>query len=254
VVFCAFIEDISERKRIEEAVLASEKRYRALFESNPLPILLYEPDTLRILAVNPAAVRHYGYSEWEFRDRSLPDLWAHEEPGAARGDAPAGGGARHRTKGGRVFDTEVTAQAIEYAGRPARIAVVQDVTERHQEEERLRQAEERFEKAFRASPAAMSITTLKEARFLDVNEAFTRLTGWRREEVVGRTSFELGTWIDAGERAEFIARLSRDGAVRRMPIRLQGADGVERLIVISGQVIELAGERCVLAQTEEVVR
>jgi PAS domain S-box-containing protein len=122
IVFCAFIEDISERKRVEEQVLASEKRYRALFESNPLPILLYEPDTLRILAVNPAAVRHYGFSEWEFRDRSLPDLWAAEEDAAASGEAGHARGARHRTKDGRPFDAEVTAQSIEYAGRPARIA------------------------------------------------------------------------------------------------------------------------------------
>jgi PAS domain S-box-containing protein len=376
VVFCGFVEDISERKRSEEAVLASEKRYRALFESNPLPILLYEPDTLRILAVNAAAVRHYGYAEWEFRDRSLPDLWAAEDPAT-----PDERSARHRTKAGRAFDVEVTTQAIEYAGRPARIAVVQDVTERkqaldrvaraerqlqaaqrithlgswqwqvggsevvwsdelyriyglapqeapvtyagflsrvhpedregvqahvrdavegggtfvfderivrpdgtvrvlesqgeavrdedgrvtgligtcldvterRQEEERQRQAEERFEKAFRVSPAAMSINTLAEGRFVDVNDAFSRLTGWRREDVVGRSSIDLGVWPDLGERAEFVTRISRDGAVKKMPLRLRGADGVEHRIVVSGQVIVLAGERCVLAQTEEVL-
>jgi PAS domain S-box-containing protein len=380
VVFCAFIEDISERKRIQEAVLASEKRYRALFEGNPLPVLLYEPDTLRILAVNSAAVRHYGYSEWEFKDRSLPDLWAPEAADTA-GEEPGERGARHRTQDGRVFDVDVTAQAIEYAGRPARIAVVQDVTERKQaqdrvaraerllsnaqrithigswqwdvgttqitwsdelyriyglapqevpityadflsrvheedrervqaavsevvergggfafderivrpdgsvrvllsqgeairngsgrtisllgtcldvterrvEEERQRQAEERFEKAFRSSPAAISITTLSEGRFLDVNDAFVRLTGWRREQVVGRTSMDLGTWIDAAERGQFVSRIVREGAVRRMPVRLRGADGNERHLVVSGELIDLAGERCVLALTEEVV-
>jgi PAS domain S-box-containing protein len=381
VVFCAFIEDISERKRSEDAVVASEKRYRTLFEGNPLPILLYEPDTLRILAVNASAVRHYGYSEWEFRDRSLPDLWAAEEPSAVHGDAPAERGARHRAKGGRVFDVEVTAQAIEYAGRPARIAVVQDVTERKQaqdrvaraerllstaqrithigswqwevgseqvtwsdelyriyglapqacpityadflsrvheedreqveaqvreaverggsfafderivrpdgsvrvlrsqgeslldgngrvtgligtsldvterrlEEERQRQAEERFEKAFRASPAAISITTLETGRFLDVNDAFVRLTGRRREDVIGRTSLEVGAF-DEAERARFMALLRRDGVVRRMPIRLPDASDAERRILVSAQIIDLAGERCVLAQSEDIVR
>jgi len=380
LVFCAFVEDISERKRIQEAVLASEKRYRALFEGNPLPILLYEPDTLRILAVNSAAVRHYGYSEWQFKDRSLPDLWAAEEPPPTVSDAPVERGTRHRTKDGRAFDVEVTAQAIEYAGRPARIAVVQDVTERKQaqdrvaraerllsnaqrithigswqwdvgtehltwsdelyriygltpqevpityagfltrvheedrervqalvseavtrggtfafderivrpdgsvrilrsqaeaiqdssgrtvslvgtcldvterwEEEQLqRQAEERFEKAFRASPAATAIATLEEGRFLDVNEAFLHLTGRRREEVVGFTSVELGVF-DVETRARFVEALKRDGMVRRAPIRF--SDGqAEREILFTAQTIELAGQHCVLAQSEEIVR
>jgi PAS domain S-box-containing protein len=380
VVFCAFIEDISERKRIQEAVLASEKRYRALFEGNPLPILLYEPDTLRILAVNSAAVRHYGYSEWEFRDRSLPDLWAAAEPAPVESEPPAERGTRHRTKEGRAFDAEITAQAIEYAGRPARIAVVQDVTERKQaqdrvaraerllstaqrithigswqwdvgtehitwsdelyriyglvpqevaityagflarvheedredtqarvseaveqggafafderivrpdgsvrilrtqgeavrdgsgrtvslvgtcldvteraqEEERQRQAEERFEKAFRASPAATAILTLDEGRFLDVNEAFLRLTGRRREDVIGRTSVELGVF-DAETRARFIEVLKREGRIRGRPLTFHDGKS-ERAILFSAQAIELAGQRCVLAQSDEILR
>lgn len=377
VVFCAFVEDITERKRTQETVVASEKRYRALFESNPLPILLFEPDTLRILAVNPAAVRHYGFSEWEFRDRSLPDLWAAEEGGAGPDPPPPERGLRHRTKDGRAFDVEVTSQAIEFAGRPARIAVVQDITERkraqdrvaraerqlsiaqrithigswqwemgaehvtwsdelyriyglepqecpityagflsrvhaddreriqanvasvvqhggsfafderilrpdgsvrtlrsqgeamlgedgrvlgligtcldvtdrRQEEERQRQAEERFEKAFRASPAAISITTLKDGRFLDVNEAFLRLTGRKREDVIGHTAVELGVWVDGEERRRFAETLALEGIVRRVPIRIQDATAV-RQVLISAEVIDLAGEKCVLAQSE----
>jgi PAS domain S-box-containing protein len=128
-----------------------------------------------------------------------------------------------------------------------------DVTERRQEEERQRQAEERFEKAFRASPAAISISALKDGRFVDVNDAFVRLTGRRREDVIGRTSIEVGAWFDRSEREAFLARLERDGVVPRMPIRLADAKDPERRILVSAEIIELAGERCILAQSEEIV-
>ena len=69
--------------------------------------------------------------------------------------------------------------------------------DRQQAEESLRQSDERFSKAFRASPIPICISTLKEGRYLDVNDSFLQLLGFNREEVIGHTSLELGIWAGA---------------------------------------------------------
>ena len=71
-----------------------------------------------------------------------------------------------------------------------------DVTEGKRAEEALRKSEEKFSKAFRRSPMALTFTSAKDHRYIEVNETFERLSGWRRDEVIGRTPFDIGLWVD----------------------------------------------------------
>src|SRR4028118_375498 len=82
------------------------------------------------------------------------------------------------------------------AGNPYAVCGIStDISDRKRMEEELRQSEERFSKAFRVNPAATTITTLAEGRYIDVNDSFLRLSGFHREEVIGKTSIELGIWV-----------------------------------------------------------
>ena len=101
--------------------------------------------------------------------------------------------------------------------------VVQDITERRIIEEQLKASEETFSKAFHCAPALMTISTLEEGRYLEVNDAFIDATGYQRKYAVGKTSVELGV-IDAKDRNQLKKILNIQGAVKEAELHFKRAD------------------------------
>jgi two-component system, cell cycle sensor histidine kinase and response regulator CckA len=148
--------DITERQQAEEALRSSEEQYRALFDTNPLPLWVLDPEDLRLLAVNQAAVQHYGYSperflEMTLRELSPPealplvdDLQARmEAPPAAARLGPMGTWTHVRWDGSRI-QVELTANRLRFRSRPAILLLANDITERRRAEDALRQSEEQL--------------------------------------------------------------------------------------------------------------
>lgn len=139
------IEDVTRRKTAEEALRASERRHRILFENSPLPTWVFDLETLAFLEVNEAAVRHFGYTRDEFLGMTIKDIRHHEDVPALMHDlaaAAAGGNVnaspgRHIKKDGSLIDVEITGRDSEFAGRCSRVVAIRDVTERTRAE-RLR--------------------------------------------------------------------------------------------------------------------
>ena len=138
----AIARDITERKRAEEELCASEGRYRKLFELNPQPAWIYQRDTLRFLAVNQAAVEKYGYSKEEFLAMTIRDIRPPEDvPALIESVAGLRDGKhalsfwRHCKKDGSVIYVEITSYSLTFAGRPADFVIAVDVTERKRAEE-----------------------------------------------------------------------------------------------------------------------
>jgi PAS domain S-box-containing protein len=140
--------DIGARMQAEHALRRSEESYRQLFERHPGPMWLWDPATLRFLAVNEAAVENYGYTAEEFRSMTILDLVVDDEREALRelvdtvGPGRVAAGLwRHRRKDGSIVDVQVSSSSLEFEGSPARLVLAQDITEQRQAEEQLRQAE-----------------------------------------------------------------------------------------------------------------
>ncbi|MDG5767926.1 PAS domain S-box protein [Balneolales bacterium ANBcel1] len=138
--------DITERKLAEEALRLSEEKYRLLFHNNPLPMLLYDLESLRFLDVNRAAVAKYGYNREEFLKMDITEIRPSEDlerlmdnVRESSGDFTHSGEWRHRTKCGKVFPVEIISHSITYRNRPARLALANDITIRKEYEEKLRQ-------------------------------------------------------------------------------------------------------------------
>ncbi|MCY7308080.1 MAG: PAS domain S-box protein [Rhodoferax sp.] len=129
-------QDITEQRQAKAAVYEAAARYRQLFDANPYPMWIYDPATLRFLAVNDAAVGKYGYPRDEFLGMTMNDLSPPEslpslvDVKRELGAGHSGDSWQHRIRDGRLIDMEIIAQTIDFEGRPARVVLAHDVTER----------------------------------------------------------------------------------------------------------------------------
>ena len=111
----------------------------------------------------------------------------------------------------------------------------------------LRRSEQKFSKSFRQSPLAISIASTHKDRYLEVNETFEELTGWRRDEVAGRSLSEIKLWVDPEHRSAFLKQLLAQGSLRDLEIRIRRKDGQIRTTLGSAELIEVDGEKCCLS-------
>ncbi|MCI0388388.1 MAG: PAS domain S-box protein [Acidobacteria bacterium] len=123
---------------------------------------------------------------------------------------------------------------------------------RRRAEAARRESEERFSKAFHSSPQPMSITTREEGRYIDVNERWLEISGYTREEVIGRTSFELNIWESRDAREELIGPLKDGREVRNLETRFGGKGDGFHVLLSSAELIELGGRQCVLVASSDI--
>src|ERR1700741_3048972 len=129
---------------------------------------------------------------------------------------------------------------------------IREISDRKRAEENLRISEEKFSKAFRAGPDAIVLSTLDDGRILDVNYNFLRMTGFARGESVGRTSVDLGIWLNPKERDQMVAIVKRDGEVRDLEVRFSLKSGEVRNFQMSAHTIELDGMMCLISILRDV--
>lgn len=246
--------------RAEEALRESENRYRNLFEAESDAIVLIDNASGRILEANGAAVALYGYGRAELLAMTNTQLSAEPEQTRAATRQPQAVPLqqvripmrRHRKRDGTAFPVEIAARFFEFEGRPVHVASIRDISERVATEERLRQSEEKFSQAFRVSPDAIVIVNPETGLILECNDGFERLFEYTREEVLGRSTGELGLWADAGEQKSARDALARSGATRDFPATFQTKSG--RLVdtELSSSYLELARGRCALVIARDV--
>jgi len=184
--------DVTQRLRVENALHASEARYRALFRSNPHPMWAYDLETLAFLAVNDAATSQYGYSESEFLSMTIADIRPPEDVDRLKEHVRRysdevlsdSGIWTHRTRDGRLIDVEIVSHAITLSGRPARIVLAHDVTRRLAAERAVQASEERYRKLFEQANDAIVELDLT-GRIHAVNDEAARIFGYSRDELVG---------------------------------------------------------------------
>jgi PAS domain S-box-containing protein len=127
-----------------------------------------------------------------------------------------------------------------------------DITERKQIEEALERSEEKFSKAFQESPLALTITSTDDHHYVEINDAFERMTGWKRDDVIGRTPFDIGIWVNPSERLDFVERLRAEGNVRDLEVAYRTRSGEVRIGLTSAELITVDGEPCALSVIADV--
>jgi PAS domain S-box-containing protein len=249
--------DISQRKIAEQKLRQSEANLAAAQAIAHVgnwsweiidDVLSWSAEMFQIYGVSPeefdlkpASVRRLIHPEDASRcEKFLIDMFADRAVDAFdyRIVRPDGSERIVRVLGGAV--------ARDAKGLPVRASgVVLDITEH-------KKAEERFSKAFHANPEPMTIATLAEGRYVDANESFLRVTGYSREETIGRTSLDLKFWASPEERAKFVDILEKQGSVRDLEVTFQAKSGEQRSAVDSAEIIEIGGEKCIIAIFKDV--
>lgn len=254
-----FATDVTQRKRAEEAVQASERRYRHFVDDIPLGIVITQDGLIRYM--NKVCADMAGYAIEEMLDRPfLPLVCEADRARVAdiherrmRGESVVSSyfmGVVH--KSGELRQWSLHVNNIEWDGKQSALVSCLDVTESQQAAIALRESEERYRTAFVTSPDAINITRLSDGCYLDVNEGFLRLTGWTREEVIGKTAVELGVWADPSDRQHLVDALRRDGHFENLEAQFRGKDGRVILGLMSAHIVPIKGVNCLLSVTRDI--
>ncbi len=185
----------------------SEHRYRELFERLPIPMWVYDRKTLKFLAVNDAAVDHYGYTRAEFRAMTVLDIRPPEEHGrliaVARNGAPGlvqAGLWTHRRRDGALIDVEVSSHGIDWEGRPARIVVAKDVTDQLRSQELVRERARQLRQLLSDTIDALVVVGF-DGRIRFANPAFESLVA-AEPDTLEHAPLPPGLELDPGATAE----------------------------------------------------
>lgn len=113
-------------------------------------------------------------------------------------------------------------------------------------------SEEKFSKAFRESPLAITIVKISDGCYVDINETFEAQTGWKRDEVIGRTALEIDLWVNPDQRTAFMREIVEKGNIRDLEVSFRKKDGLIRTSLGSAEVIDVEGEPCVLSVIADI--
>ena len=130
--------------------------------------------------------------------------------------------------------------------------LTQEIAERSQVENQLRLSEERFAKAFKSSPVPMSIQSLDDYRYLDVNDSYLNMTGYSREELIGNSSLQLNLWPDSAARKALLDQLGAGKSLRNVETKTRTKDGQEKLTLLSAELTTLGNERYALINENDI--
>jgi len=256
------VQDITARKRAEEALHESEERFRLAAQAGKM--FAYEWDAATDKIVRSEGVRqilgvdagaHTTSQEIltmvppEDRARLIAAIaqLSPEEPHLRIS-------YRMVRSDGSVIWVERTSRAYfdEHSRMLRMVGMIADITERKRAEEALEKSEEKFSKAFRESPMSLTLTSAIDHRYLDVNETFEQMSGWHRDEVIGRTPFDIGIWADPNQRLEFAKRILAEGAIRGWEVQFRSKDGTLRVGLGAGELIQIGNELCILSVIADI--
>jgi PAS domain S-box-containing protein len=233
----------------------AEERFERAFGANPAPAIIARLADLRYVKVNHGFLELTGYLRSALIGHSMHEidvLRGAEKRGLAA-DRLHAGATIPQMEGclllpdGREKTVLFGGQPIEIGDEACMLFTFADLHPRQQAQDALRQSEERFSKAFHMAPCPMAMLALDGLRILDVNDAFTAATGWRREEVIGRTEADAGLWERGESRDHLEQQIKQTGHVRSVDVRLRSKNGASCDYLLSADTVTIHQESCVLS-------
>jgi PAS domain S-box-containing protein len=247
-----------EMTRIEKELRESEDKFHTIFEGVNDTIYVHDMRG-RFLDVNREGYEKLGYTKEEIlrmtpMDIDIPEyaVLIPERIQSIQAHGELSFETVHVRKDGQRIPVEINSRLITLGEQPAVLSVVRDISERNRAEEAIRESHERFSKAFHSNPAPMSITDIENGRVIDINTKWLQILGYTREEIIGRTTIELGIWADSDQRPSLIRKLRSDGSLREVPTEFITKSGEIRHALWSAELIDYGGKLVVLSLVYDI--
>ncbi|WP_374441805.1 EAL domain-containing protein [Pseudomonas panipatensis] len=251
--------DITEAKRTEQALRLSEQKFASVFHHCPDIIVLACLEDGSLLAVNSTFEQQIGIPANEALGRTATELHIWGESGTGphmlarlQGENLDNIETTLQRRDGSRFTGLLSAQHIILDDTPALVVVVRNISQLKQTQEQLRASEEKFAKAFHASPDGLLITRISDGRLLEVNEGFTRITGYDRDEVADSSTLELGLWVNPDDRQRLLQKISQTDTVQDFSAFIRNRNGAARLCELSAHHIVIGGDDCLLTIARDI--
>ncbi|MDR3556300.1 MAG: PAS domain S-box protein [Syntrophobacteraceae bacterium] len=252
--------DITERRQTEDALRKSETMYRTLVENIPQKVFMKDTDS-RYVSINEHFARDlgirdaevFGKTDYDFFPRELADKYRRDDKRIIKTGVTEDLEEHYMMEDQGMWVQTIKAPVKDVNGKVVGVfGIFWDITDRKRAENALRESEERFSRFFRASPVGITISRLCDGQCIEANDAFLRLFGYEREEVIGGNLFELKKCIDPKERETLTQRLTEQGRVEAFETRLRLKSGEIMYAITSAEIIELAGRQCILSLTYDI--
>lgn len=254
IIWEGLVMDVTAHKVGSENLRASEARYKAILDA--IPDLMFRINAngeyidFRGEGANVTIPRDeiIGKSLWDF----LPPDVASNSYAAIRQTLASRSLQRCEYQLPTPLGVRDYEARLVVSGDEEVLAIVRDITESKRSEISQKVLTEKFSKAFSCSPDPITISSLSEGKYIEVNESFVRLTGWKRHEVVGKTAFELNIWVNQSDRCKLLQELELKGVVRNLEFEFRRKSGEIIVAQLSAEVIDLEGVKCILAINKDI--
>ncbi len=249
-----------ERARHTSDLRASEQRYRAIFEKSSEGILLVDVETHAVKYANPAAARMSGHTESALCTMHLADLSAEvdresnlkEFESLIRGTTDLSVDRPCLRKDGSTFLADITATTITIDGRATLAGFFRDVTERTRSARALEASEAQFRCLFEAAKDGILILAADTGRIVDVNPVMRELTGYTREDFVGKYLWDIGPFKDAEASKDSFAELRAKDYVRYDDLPLKTSDGRKVEVEFVSNVYLVNGRKVIQCNIRDI--
>ena len=244
-----------------EALKESEERFGQMFRLSPDGIVVTTVSDGRVIEANDAMLRILGRERNDVIGRTVTDLgiWRDQFEHKAMVALPAmtPGGIRQyehavRTPEGEKRDLLARTTKIDLQGDSVLLSMVRDITDGRRSQRLLEESEKRLAKMIEGSPEAITIASIEEGTFMLVNPAAERLSGYTREEMIGKSAVGLSFWPDPEERNRLVADVQRQETVHAREIRLRRKDGKVRDVLCSAALIDFEGGKFLMFQGMDI--
>ncbi|MCO6058714.1 EAL domain-containing protein [Pseudomonas sp. MOB-449] len=252
--------DITEAKQTEQALRLSEQKFASVFHNCPDIILIARRTDGSLLAINHTFEQQIGLNASEALGRTATelDIWGIPGIGPKLLQRLQQGNPLHnlempfRRANGEHFTGLISAQTIDLDDTPALVVVVRDITQLKETQQLLEVSEEKFARAFHASPDGLLITRISDGLLLEANDGFSRITGYKQQEITDRSTLDLGLWANPADRQHMIELIREQGSLRHFTTAIRTKTGQTRHCELSAQPIPIGGEPCMLTIARDV--